>query len=348
MDIKLSTKTNLVEQVIPLSMINGDLNINPRKELDSENIAALVKVEVVPPIILGYCIDVDPTKLTVIDGYHRYETRKIRKDETISVFIFKYDNLDEMKKDAFIRNATHGKKLSDIEIAYAIDHLRKYYEASNLSFSFESLGKETGLGARKIRNLLAWIEVSTIINDPSIPMSAADALYKYIVAGTPDKLIDFWSQYSTLPVKDIREAIKMFDEGKNFFHEKLNNLTDDISKIDETIANPLTEEEKEMADLVASTSESLSALSKTNDKTNSLLKISIHTEVKTIKSLVSQKVTALKSIMENNKKLTNPIKIDPYAKYISDIEDIVSMLDELKNLAEDLWDAENATVEEKM
>lgn len=346
MNISISGKNNLVEQNLAVSLIRRDININPRKELDKENIASLMKVDIVPPVILGYCESVDVNGLVVIDGYHRVETRILRGDETIACYVLKYDNIDEMKKDAFIRNATHGKKLNDFEIAIAINDMKKYYERTNVSFSFESIGKETGLGHRKIRGLLAWVEVSETVNDSTISMSAADCLYKYIVAGEKDKLIEVWTLYSTLPVKDLREAIKCFDEGKNYFQEKLVSINESIDTIEETVANPMTEEEIALAGATKAVSESLNALGKSTDKSNALMKISLQGEIKAIKGIVKQKLTAIQSIIENNKMLTNPIKIDTYAKFRSDLDEIVSDIDEICMIAQSLWEEQEEKLNE--
>jgi len=131
--------TNSSGHVVPLRQIRVDPTLQPRLEgLDDAHLAALIEApDAWPPITLASL----EGRLTLIDGFHRFEAARRLNYDTIRAIVVTPPPDGDLFRLAFELNATHGKPLSLRDRkAYACGLLAKRPD-----FSDREIARRTGL-----------------------------------------------------------------------------------------------------------------------------------------------------------------------------------------------------------
>lgn len=122
--IEFSTKTRTRVCVLETSMLE-DFQINPREQVYRKTIDELstVSSEELEPIVVAHIEGPMmwkgknlENKYGIVDGHHRWISRKENGHGLIKAVIRQYTDLHELLKDAFVLNVTHGNRLTKDEI----------------------------------------------------------------------------------------------------------------------------------------------------------------------------------------------------------------------------------------
>lgn len=243
MDYKLSEKDNKVVVEVKISDVS-DININPRKNgLIEENVVALSEAEFFPEIHLGLF----DNKLIIIDGYHRFEATKRLGLENIKAYITKYSAIETLKKDAINENINHGQRLTDYDIAMSMFDLYKevFKEGKLATRTIKDFISFFNIDERRGRALFAWVVIKKeILEDPTTKVdkvSLMEAFYSLIEFfnekpatisnETKHKIKNFYFTYCDLNRNDLREAVKLFKEGKDFNEELDKKVKEEKDKV---------------------------------------------------------------------------------------------------------------------
>lgn len=271
MNYTTSTIDNKVLQDVLLTDIS-DTNINPRiNGIIEENVESLIEAKFFPEIHLGLL----DGQLIVVDGYHRLEAAKRLQEESIKAYITEYKTIETIIRDAINENMNHGQRLSDYDIAMSMfDLYNKMVQAGKLTtVKMKDFITSFKIDERRGRSLFNWVVLHKEILDDEITtvknISFSDEYYSMVLFlnETPGKISNeskykirtFYNKYNHLSKIELRKAIALFKEGKDYEieAEKLkqaakevdtnplkveNQKTDSIDKNDET---PVEENEDE-------------------------------------------------------------------------------------------------------
>lgn len=216
---------------VPLSVISN-ININPRKSgLIMENVESLIESQGdFPEIYLALY----ENQLIIIDGWHRFTASQKLNLETINAFIIAFDSFDEMKKEAFKANLNHGIKLTDLDVAMNLYEFYNESQQKNPLTSFTDVIESCGLKKRRGRCLFLFAainkEILETVPNNSVNYSFYEEYYK-LVKGENEvfgnistefkiKFKMFFNKYNQLTKSQLREAISLYFEGKDYFEEK--------------------------------------------------------------------------------------------------------------------------------
>lgn len=224
--IEISTINDKKIMDIELTRINSEINVNPRRNLNMDNVDKLVEAEgMFPEIHLGLLNG----KLIIVDGYHRFAAANSLGLEKIKAFITEYDSMEALETDAFNENVNHGERLSEYDIANWIYSM--YVKAIKIvpTTSLVSFIKKCKIDPRRARSLFNWVLFhKEVLEDDEliIKTGITDELYSLIlhlqeIPGSITEeskilLKQFYNKYASLSRNDLREAIKCFKEGKDF------------------------------------------------------------------------------------------------------------------------------------
>ena len=114
----MATATRNRTETVPLGDLIYDSTIYPRRDIDGHNITALrMAIEAgvdLPPIII------ERSTKRIVDGVHRYRAflqLGWKAEHQIRVIANEYTSDAELFADAIQRNATHGKRLTEIDLS---------------------------------------------------------------------------------------------------------------------------------------------------------------------------------------------------------------------------------------
>lgn len=216
---------------VPLNVIDRGLNINPRSSLIMENVEKLVEAGDFPEIHLGYL----DGKLIIVDGYHRDMAAQQLNQEDISAYITEYKTLADLKKDAFKENVNHGVKLTEFDVArWLYDNFLDECK-SVPSTSLSVFVKQCDVHERRALTLFRWYVIhKEILEDNEIEprgkTGEAEEFYTLVtffkqVPGfiTEDfkiKFKHFYDKYVGMDRYELRKALSLFKEGKDYEEEK--------------------------------------------------------------------------------------------------------------------------------
>lgn len=230
---------------VPLTSISN-IDINPRKGgLVMENVEALVLSGDFPEIHLGL-LDGD---LIVVDGYHRLAATQRLERESINAFIIEYNDIDEIKKQAFILNVNHGIKLSQLDIALNIYDFYISAMKKETTSTLSSIIKEHHLQERTGRYLFYWALFNRgVLENSSVDLTNLTKYEDYVkllkwkgennLADISEEFKmffkEFYSKYDSLPTTNRRAAIDYVMDGKEFFEEfeKEKQAVEDMKAVD--------------------------------------------------------------------------------------------------------------------
>lgn len=214
---------------VPLTSISN-MDINPRKGgLVMENVETLVEAQEFPEIHLGFY----DGELIVVDGYHRVAASQKLERETIKAFILEYNDLDELKKAAFLANVNHGIKLSQLDIALNIYEFYISAMEKRPTAKLSDIIKEYHVQERTGRQLFYWTLFNReILENKSIELSNLSKYedYNKLIRHKKEKIgsiseefkiffKEFYEKYDDLPTTNRRQAIDYYIEGKEYFEE---------------------------------------------------------------------------------------------------------------------------------
>ena len=274
MNYTTSTIDNKVLQDVLLTDIS-DTNINPRiNGIIEENVESLIEAKFFPEIHLGLL----DGQLIVVDGYHRLEAAKRLQEESIKAYITEYKTIETIIRDAINENMNHGQRLSDYDVAMSMfDLYNKMVQAGKLTtVKMKDFITSFKIDERRGRSLFNWVVLHKEILDDEITtvknISFSDEYYSMVLFlnETPGKISNeskykirtFYNKYNHLSKIELRKAIALFKEGKDYEieAEKLkqaakevdtnplkveNQKTDSIEQNDETPVEETEDENKE-------------------------------------------------------------------------------------------------------
>ena len=274
MNYTTSTIDNKVLQDVLLTDIS-DTNINPRiNGIIEENVESLIEAKFFPEIHLGLL----DGQLIVVDGYHRLEAAKRLQEESIKAYITEYKTIETIIRDAINENMNHGQRLSDYDVAMSMfDLYNKMVQAGKLTtVKMKDFITSFKIDERRGRSLFNWVVLHKEILDDEITtvknISFSDEYYSMVLFlnETPGKISNeskykirtFYNKYNHLSKIELRKAIALFKEGKDYEieAEKLkqaakevdtnplkveNTKLDSVDKNDETPVEETEDENKE-------------------------------------------------------------------------------------------------------
>ena len=274
MNYTTSTIDNKVLQDVLLTDIS-DTNINPRiNGIIEENVESLIEAKFFPEIHLGLL----DGQLIVVDGYHRLEAVKRLQEESIKAYITEYKTIETIIRDAINENMNHGQRLSDYDVAMSMfDLYNKMVQAGKLTtVKMKDFITSFKIDERRGRSLFNWVVLHKEILDDEITtvknISFSDEYYSMVLFlnETPGKISNeskykirtFYNKYNHLSKIELRKAIALFKEGKDYEieAEKLkqaakeidtnplkveNQKTNSIEQNDETPVEETEDENKE-------------------------------------------------------------------------------------------------------
>lgn len=274
MNYTTSTVDNKVLQDVLLTDIS-DTNINPRiNGIIEENVESLIEAKFFPEIHLGLL----DGQLIVVDGYHRLEAAKRLQEESIKAYITEYKTIETIIRDAINENMNHGQRLSDYDVAVSMfDLYNKMVQAGKLTtVKMKDFITSFKIDERRGRSLFNWVVLHKEILDDEITtvknISFSDEYYSMVLFlnETPGKISNeskykirtFYNKYNHLSKIELRKAIALFKEGKDYEieAEKLkqaakeidtnplkaeNTKVDSVDKNDETPVEETEDENKE-------------------------------------------------------------------------------------------------------
>ena len=274
MNYTTSTIDNKVLQDVLLTDIS-DTNINPRiNGIIEENVESLIEAKFFPEIHLGLL----DGQLIVVDGYHRLEAAKRLQEESIKAYITEYKTIETIIRDAINENMNHGQRLSDYDVAMSMfDLYNKMVQAGKLTtVKMKDFITSFKIDERRGRSLFNWAVLHKEILDDEITtiknISFSDEYYSMVLFlnETPGKISNeskykirtFYNKYNHLSKIELRKAIALFKEGKDYEieAEKLkqaakevdtnplkveNTKLDSIEQNDETPVEETEDENKE-------------------------------------------------------------------------------------------------------
>ena len=274
MNYTTSTIDNKVLQDVLLTDIS-DTNINPRiNGIIEENVESLIEAKFFPEIHLGLL----DGQLIVVDGYHRLEAAKRLQEESIKAYITEYKTIETIIRDAINENMNHGQRLSDYDVAMSMfDLYNKMVQAGKLTtVKMKDFITSFKIDERRGRSLFNWVVLHKEILDDEITtvknISFSDEYYSMVLFlnETPGKISNeskykirtFYNKYNHLSKIELRKAIALFKEGKDYEieAEKLkqaakevdtnplkveNTKVDSIEQNDETPVEETEDENKE-------------------------------------------------------------------------------------------------------
>ena len=274
MNYTTSTIDNKVLQDVLLTDIS-DTNINPRiNGIIEENVESLIEAKFFPEIHLGLL----DGQLIVVDGYHRLEAAKRLQEESIKAYITEYKTIETIIRDAINENMNHGQRLSDYDVAMSMfDLYNKMVQAGKLTtVKMKDFITSFKIDERRGRSLFNWVVLHKEILDDEITtvknISFSDEYYSMVLFlnEVPGKISNeskykirtFYNKYNHLSKIELRKAIALFKEGKDYEIEaeklkqaakevdtnplKTENIkTDSIEQNDETPVEETEDENKE-------------------------------------------------------------------------------------------------------
>lgn len=236
-----------------------DLNLSPRG-LDKEY-AESIPMET-PPIRVGVIMDkIDPEtnekvinkyryKFILLDGSHRLYSKKfIFNQKNINVEVTVYEDIYEAGLAAYKFNTTHGKPLTDREVAKGVLETMKYLKMKNREITYEDVGAYLNITSRQVRLYQYWYRVEKEIG-AEIAKTKADLLHPFIHQGQMDELRKFWDENKGNTVRELTGARRHFLETgeivnfKTYSIEKIleeKKKEKELKEEEEKITNPTTE-----------------------------------------------------------------------------------------------------------
>ena len=324
MEYQISTDGNKIVQEIKINEISQK-NFNPRKNgLIEDNISSLLETEYFPEIHLGLLNG----ELIVVDGYHRLEASKRLGLETIKAFITPYTKIEGLQKDAINENINHGQRLTDYDIAVSIFDIYK---------SFVSQGKLSSLTIiefirmfkiddRRGRSLFAWAVMhKEVLEDDVKKVEKASFMEEYYslikhfkeAPGALSnefkyKLKNFYYRYCELNRTQLREAVNLFKEGKDYEEEQTKKRKEEIALNEKVITesqNIVTNSSSEEKEETIS-----KEISREIAPKNDLLK---NVESKSFEEKMNEVNDEIKNEIEEKSKTSQKVGVKSYLENIS-------------------------------
>ena len=234
------------KQIIEVKISDiSNKNFNPRKSgLIEQNLKELTEAEYFPEIHLGLFNG----ELIVVDGYHRLEASKRLGLENIKAYITEYSKIEGLQKDAINENINHGQRLSDYDIAISIFEIYlSFVKQGKLSaVSIAEFIRMFKIDERRGRTLFAWAVMhKEVLEDDTTKIEKASFMEEFyglikfyneipgkISNESKYKIKSFYFKYCDLNKMQLREAIKLLKEGKDYAEEeeKRNKEEKEIAK----------------------------------------------------------------------------------------------------------------------
>lgn len=226
-EIEISTINDKKICDVKLNAISDEININPRRGLNMDNVDKLVSSEgMFPEIHLG----VFEGKLIIVDGYHRFAAARALGLENIKAYATEYNSMEALETDAFNENVNHGERLSEYDIANWIYNMYVKAIKKTPTTSLVSFIKKCKIDPRRARSLFNWVLFhKEILEDNEMVIKQTgtiDEIYSLVIylQEIPGSITEeskvilkqFYNKYASLSRSDLREAIKCFKEGKDF------------------------------------------------------------------------------------------------------------------------------------
>lgn len=245
------TKKNELKKVTEVNICDiSTKDFNPRKSgLLQENVEKLIKAEEFPPIHLGFL----EGELIVVDGYHRLSaTQRLGRDK-IQAFITEFETEAELRKQAFLLNVNHGIKLSELDIALNIYEFYAYEKKIKPTTTLTKVISDYDIPVRRARQLFFWTIINRIIlenNSTEITdlskceeymkiINSRKERYDSLSLVLKDEIRRLYNKYNHLVIPELRHAVHLYIEGKDYEEEQLKIK---IEKQNEIIKAELVEE----------------------------------------------------------------------------------------------------------
>lgn len=237
MNYVLSTKTKQIQQDVQLTDIIALAEFNPREKVEENLVKELAKVDSIPSIKLAKFPKLTD-KLIIIDGNHRYNSRFLRNEDTISAFIYEYETEEELFKDATLANLYHGKMLTKKEKITSISKIIETMELNNKTIVYSELASEIGgMDRRELQKIDSWRKVKKVLGDDAVGLdfntSKGDILYRLLKnVQTEQEFINFYKKYGSLNFIELNTIINKYIKGEVIdSNEEIVNKIDGVSEI---------------------------------------------------------------------------------------------------------------------
>lgn len=151
----------LLSELIALDDAGFEDAVYPLREIDTEHVASLAETSPQElPAIKTVRVNVNGmVRSAVIDGYHRWEAAKVRKDQTIKAVANTYQTENAVIMDAFTANFNHGLKASkETRSDYAV---WLYFADTKNKLSMRDIAKEVGLNVSTVSRAIKKAESDT-------------------------------------------------------------------------------------------------------------------------------------------------------------------------------------------
>lgn len=241
MNYILSTKEKQIQQDVQLTDIIALSEFNPREKVEENLVKELAKVDSIPSIKLAKFPKLTD-KLIIIDGNHRYNSRFLRNEDTISAFIFEYNTEEELFKDATLANLYHGKMLTKKEKITSISKIMETMELNNKQIVYSELASEIGgMDRRELQKIDSWRKVKKVLGDDAIGLdfntSKGDILYRLLKnVKTEEEFKNFYKKYGSLNFIELNTIINKYIKGEPIdSNEEIVNKIDGVNDITEEI-----------------------------------------------------------------------------------------------------------------
>lgn len=190
-----------------------DAGINPR-EVDVKYAEQIPQSA--PPILLGVIENDDELKdlLIIIDGNHRlYSYINIHDQKYIPAKIKRYKERGAAIVDAYKCNISHGKRLTDKEVAEGIKKTIQFLKGENNERTYKELTAMLNISKSGFYEYVTWDKVNKILKTDidKIKANKLNIFLRDPVHGE-DNLKLFWELNKNLNTLNIKNAIKHYKE----------------------------------------------------------------------------------------------------------------------------------------
>lgn len=237
MNYVISTKTKQIQQDVQLTDIIALSEFNPREKVEENLVKELAKIDSIPSIKLAKFPKLTD-KLIIIDGNHRYNSRFLRNEDTISAFVYEYETEEELFKDATLANLYHGKMLTKKEKITSISKIIETMELNNKQIVYSELASEIGgMDRRELQKIDSWRKVKKVLGEEATGLdfntSKGDILYRLLKnVQTEQEFINFYKKYGSLNFIELNTIINKYIKGEVIdSNEEIVNKIDGVSSL---------------------------------------------------------------------------------------------------------------------
>lgn len=252
MEYIISERGKEQQQEVLLTDIEVLTTFQPRKQLDFGLIENLKLVEHIPAIKLAYHPEKFGDKLVLIDGNHRFHSRK-ELSEVINAVIYQYETELEMLVDATKANMNHGKMLTKEEKQQSIIRIIECIPEEE--FSATKLANELGgQCVREMRKMQCFVRVKRLIGEKEIEkinISKADILCRLLITGnyTIEQFLEFYKSYAHLNFNDLNRVINATLKGEPIPEDiaklgikKIDDLLEKVDQYEQELGSSIEEQ----------------------------------------------------------------------------------------------------------